>query len=88
MSTAGDDQATALHRASLNDHVEVVKLLLAHPDIDVNVMNKHGYTPFSYSCAHGTMSVFCALLKDPRVGVTLEDYYGCTPLWWASQYTV
>jgi len=32
------------------------------------------------------MSVVEVLLKDPRVDVSLDDNYGCTPLWWASCY--
>ena len=31
------DQWTALHSASFNGHVEVVKLFLAHPDINVKL---------------------------------------------------
>jgi len=43
---------TALHIASILGHAEVVKLLLAHPDIDVNLKNISGHThPFHlFSC--------------------------------------
>jgi len=73
-----------MDHASSNGHVEVVKLLLAHPDINVNVRNEGGQTPISLGCERGHVSVVRVLLKDPRVNVTLGEYNGCTPLWWAS----
>ena len=37
----GEDRLdTPLHRACRFDHLEIVKVLLAHPDIDVNKVNK------------------------------------------------
>ena len=76
---------TFLHLASCNDHAEVVKLLLAHPAIEVNLKDKYGKTPFLLACAFGRVSVVRVLLKDPRVDVILEDGNGFTPLWWAAQ---
>ena len=77
-----DYHYTALHRAALNNHVEVVKLLLAHPDINVNFKEIDGRAPLSLGC-HGHVSVRF-LLKDSRVDVTLDYTWGRTPLWWAS----
>ena len=77
-------QRTALHIASLNGREEVVKRLLAHPDINVNVRDRGGLTPISFGCYYGQVSVVRELLKDPRVDITLEDNDGCTPLWNAS----
>jgi len=74
----------ALHIASFNGHVEVVKLLLAHPDINVNFKDYDGFTPFAAGCVDGELSVVQLLLKDPRVDVTLDDHRGRTPLWHAS----
>jgi len=59
-------------------------LLLAHPDINVNVRSHAGQTPFSKGCSLGHVSVVEVVLKDPRVDVLLDDNNGCTPLWWAS----
>jgi len=84
-------QQTALHCASMFGHVEVVKVLLAHPSIDVNCKANNGATPFSYGCFNGEVSVVCVLLKDPHVNVTMAENNGRTPLWWASsegQYDV
>ena len=75
-------QWTPLHAASLRGRVEVAKLLLAHPNIHVNLKSKFGETPFLLGCQ--ISCVVALLLKDPRVDVTLEDNKGCTPLWYAS----
>ena len=75
---------TALHNASQYGHVEVVKVLLAHPDINANLKNWRGQTSFSKGCEYARVSVVCGLLKDPRVNITLEDNAGRSPLWWAS----
>ena len=74
---------TALHRASLNGHAEIVKVLLAHPRISVNKENVYGQTPVLEGCFGGCVSVEL-LLKDPRVDVALADEDRCTPLWCAS----
>ena len=41
-----DNEWTALHMASHHGYVEVVILLLAHSNINVNVKNDLGDTPF------------------------------------------
>ena len=64
---------TLLHVASYRGRVEVVKLLLAHLAIDVNVKNDEGQTPLSFGCEKGRVSVVRVRLKDPRVDVTLDD---------------
>jgi len=71
---------SALNSACLRGHVEVVKLLLAHPHINVNVQNRNEATPFSYGCETGQVSVVRLLLKDPRVDVTLAEEDGLTSL--------
>ena len=74
----------ALHHATYLGHVETVKALLAHPRINVNVLNKSGYTSFADACNLGRVPVVKVLLKDPRVDVTLADKCGHIPLWYAS----
>ena len=82
-----DDDAEwpVLNWASWNGHAQIVKLLLAHPDIEVNLLNG-GSTPISLACEVRQVSVVRVLLTDPRVDVTLDDYYGRTPLWFASYF--
>jgi len=62
----------------------VIPLLLAHPDIDVNVKDKYKSTPFYIAC-YGRTSCVRELLKDSRVKVNEPDNYGETPLWWAAR---
>ena len=45
-----DDKKRALHVACASDHVEVVKVLLAHPGIDVNAVE-------GSSCRYHTSTV-------------------------------
>ena len=79
----GDDN-TALHLASYCGFIEIVKVLLAHPAIDVNSRNLYGSTPFLEGCYSGKLPVVRVLLKDPRVDVTLSADNGGTPLWYLS----
>ena len=83
VNCADNRKRTALHFASLSDHVEVVKLLLAQPRIRVNLKNAGEKTPFFLACEYHMMSVVKLLSKDPRISVTL-DSDGRTPLWRAS----
>jgi len=63
----------------------VTPLLLAHPDIDVNVKNNHGVTAFFLACGGHTSSVR-EMLKDSRVKVNEPDKHETTPLWRAAYY--
>ena len=75
---------TFLHRACHQDRRSaVIPLLLAHPDIDVNVKDKSGRTPFLCAC-YGRPSCVREMLKDSRVKVNEPDNYGYTPLWRAA----
>ena len=78
-------QWSGLHAASFYGHAEVVKLLLAHPNIDVNMKNISGQTPFSIGCWQGRVTVVRVLLKDPRVDISLDDNDRRTPLWQSHQ---
>ena len=76
---------TLLHYACEDDsRSAVIPLLLAHPDIDVNVKGIDGRTPFIYACC-GSISCARELLKDSRVKVNEPDKNGgLTPLWYAA----
>jgi len=78
------DQST-LHKACFNGN-DSTSLLLAHPDINVNVEDTHGATPFHWACGYGKISIFRLLLADSRVNVLKPDklYGGRAPLWKAA----
>jgi len=73
---------TALHIASREGRYHIVKALLAHPQINVNVKDRHGYTPCALSCLQMKESELTLLLKDPRVQVSPPNDQ-CTTLWLA-----
>jgi len=76
---------TLLYYACLGDsRSAVIPLLLAHPDIDVNVKTIYGQTPFYYACYCGYTSCVRELLRDSRVKVNEPDNDGYTPLWYAA----
>ena len=62
----------------------VVPLLLAHHDIDVNLKQNEGWTPFWSACSKGRFSCARLLLKDSRVKVNEPENDGFTPLWYAA----
>jgi len=68
-----DDLFTALHLASYSGRFEVVNLLLAHPDINVNQKTFGGRTALSLACVNGRLAIARVLLKDPRVDAALAD---------------
>ena len=52
---------TALTVASMNGHTDLVKLLLGHENIDVNVENNSGATAFKWASGHDDIA---KLLSD------------------------
>ena len=75
---------TLLHYACLDSSSSpVIPLLLAHPDIDVNLKDSYGCTPFLYACC-GLPGVR-EMLKDSRVKVNEPNDDGHTPLWVAAR---
>jgi len=77
---------TILHLACYEDsRSAVIPLLLAHPDIDVNLKSQYGSTPFLYAC-YGRTSCVREMLKDSRVKVNEPAKDGKTPLWYAARY--
>ena len=63
----------------------VASILLACPNIDVNLKSTHGWTPFLWPCSFGRTSCVRLLLKDQRVNVNELTSKGTTALWWAAQ---
>ena len=75
---------TLLHYACIRARISaVIPLLLAHPDIDVNLKNTYGQTPFYLACC-GRISCVREMLKDSRVKVNEPTNDGETPLYWAA----
>ncbi|KAH6909555.1 hypothetical protein BKA70DRAFT_1425974 [Coprinopsis sp. MPI-PUGE-AT-0042] len=73
-------RATPLFLASKRGHDEAVKLLLAHPEIDVNPQNHDGDTALVGACAEGQEAPVKLLLAHPNVDVNLSANDGTTAI--------
>ncbi|MCP4748673.1 MAG: ankyrin repeat domain-containing protein, partial [Desulfobacteraceae bacterium] len=58
--------------AAKNGHIEIVKLLLSHPEIDVNQANNIGFTPLYWAAKKSRVDIINALLSDPKINMN-ED---------------
>jgi len=70
---------TPLHRACRFGHVQVVKVLLEHPVIDVNAGNAGRATPLNIASQEGHVEVVKLLLADTRVDLNSPSGDGTTP---------
>jgi len=69
---------TPLHIAAARGHTEVVKLLLAHPKIDVNLISNQ-LSPLLVAIANGQKAVFKLLLAHPKIDINLKSTHQVTP---------
>ena len=78
---------TALHLAATWGHVDVVEVLLAHRDVDVNVRALDaGKTPLHIAAQNGHVDVVRALLAHRGVNVNAWSVGKVTPLCLANVY--
>lgn len=70
--------------ASEHGHVEVVKLLLAQDDIDMNLPDLDGQTPLAWAACNGHSSVVNLLLERDELRADMVDLDGNTALSWAA----
>jgi hypothetical protein len=76
--------STALHLASRGGHVDVVKALLQHPNIDVNLHDEEGRTALSLAASSGNIDIVNLLLDLKDVDTNAVDKDGYSPLSLAS----
>jgi len=75
---------TALHFASENGHVDIVRELLKVPGIDPNSDDSFLRSPLILACQRAQTEVIQVLLSDPRVEANKRENWNKTALWWAS----
>jgi len=68
----GTDGLTYLHYACRVGFVSHVKVLLEHPDIDVNAVDFSDYTPIEYAFVNMHWNVAKLLLMDPRCDIYMK----------------
>ncbi|QQR49159.1 ankyrin repeat domain-containing protein [bacterium] len=79
VNTKCDDDATPLHYAAFNGHVECVKILLGEKDIFVNVHTKLcGSTPLHFAARNNHFEIVQLLLKK-GASFNATDRDGFTP---------
>jgi ankyrin repeat protein len=66
--------------------IEIVKLLLDTPEIDVNVQNKNGKTALMLAANNKETEVVKLLLKAPGMDVNIQDKDGDTVLMYSAMY--
>lgn len=73
---------TPLHYASQQGHVEVVRMLLARPEVDINCENQRKETPLHFAAKEGHTEVVKELSLETtgRLRATEEDKFDKTPL--------
>jgi ankyrin repeat protein len=72
---------TSLHYACQNEKIEVVKLLLSRPDIDINTINTQRETSLFMACNYSNNSELVKLLLDyPNIDVNLYNNWGRSPI--------
>ncbi|KAJ6112298.1 hypothetical protein N7523_008359 [Penicillium sp. IBT 18751x] len=69
---------TALMLASARGKLEVVKILLEHPNLNLNAMDDQGRTPFWWAAAGGHFDIVQLLANQSGVKKRLKDSNGLT----------
>jgi len=78
---------TLLHEAVYHEQPEIVKILLAHPKINVNAQAHEGITPLCIACRRGNATVVDLLISDPRTDATITYYSDVFPLWMPNRFS-
>ncbi|KAH6909754.1 hypothetical protein BKA70DRAFT_1425474 [Coprinopsis sp. MPI-PUGE-AT-0042] len=80
------DGVTALIRASARGHEDVIPLLLARHDINLNAVGQGGKTALGWALTNGHQGVATLLLSHPDIDVNAVDNLGFTALMTASTH--
>ncbi|KAH6903048.1 hypothetical protein BKA70DRAFT_1566997 [Coprinopsis sp. MPI-PUGE-AT-0042] len=79
-----NDGWSALVMAAGEGHKGVVKLLLAHPNIQTDIVNNYGWSALMAAVGRGHEGVAELLLAHPKVQVNLVNNNGWSALMWAA----
>ena len=80
----GELGRTLLHYAAIGGHVEIVKLLLEDPRVDVRAVDREKFSALQLAADLGHVEVVKLLLEDPRVDVRAVDKDGWSALHFAA----
>ncbi len=69
------DGNTPLHVAILNQHSEIIEILLKQPNIDLRIKNNVGQTPFATALMRKNNNATCLILKrDPTAAEQVKNF--------------
>ena len=85
-STDGPMQRSCLMVAILNDHKEVVDLLLSWPGIEVNAKDRQNSSALHLACYSDNVVCLNKLLTIPGIRLNEKDHLGRTPIMRAIKY--
>ena len=80
VNTKDDNGQTGLMWAIGKKREDIVDILLAHPDIDINGKTNDGWFPLWCAAAKGLTSVVVKLGRMPALRGVNDQYAGWTPL--------
>lgn len=81
INAVNDEGKTLLMIATYNGDVDAVRLLLQHPDIDVNVKSKvYEESALLTSIKRSEFQIFNLLMQHPKINVNIGNRKGWTPL--------
>eukprot|EP00012_Vannella_robusta_P011051 CAMPEP_0206193622 /NCGR_PEP_ID=MMETSP0166-20121206/6679_1 /ASSEMBLY_ACC=CAM_ASM_000260 /TAXON_ID=95228 /ORGANISM="Vannella robusta, Strain DIVA3 518/3/11/1/6" /LENGTH=175 /DNA_ID=CAMNT_0053610375 /DNA_START=226 /DNA_END=753 /DNA_ORIENTATION=- len=75
---AKDNGRTGFYSACENGHAEIVNLLLATDDVDINTKDEDGVTGFHHACWNGHTEIINLLLSGDDVDINAKDEDGRT----------
>lgn len=84
--TENAEEKTAIHLASEAGDLEILKLLLAHPSVDLTIFNPWKFTALHFACKEGWSDVVEYLLQFEKVDVNAITNGDFTPLWIAARF--
>ena len=79
VNQAGLDGITALSEACLYGHVEIVKLLLDCPDVDINLVDCYDGTALKSAILSGHTEIVEMILDRSDLKIDQESFPACLP---------
>jgi ankyrin repeat domain-containing protein 50 len=79
----GRYNTTPLHEAISGGHLTIVEALLLHPQVDVNSVDKGGWSALIYAAKEGHSDIVNALLQRPDIDINSVDKDGWSALMFA-----
>ena len=75
-----EHKITALHLAASNGHLDIVKLLCAHPKCEPDAVEQRGRSSLHCACAAGHVSIVKYLVTEKNCDLNRKDGVGLSPV--------